>query len=780
MRFTSSQTSFKAGRLSPKLYNRVDTTQYRDGASELSGCRPMIEGGVERIKGFRKINDLFLGTDFTGNVKRPFSFVMYGETINGFFVSIGAAVRLYILKTNYTAVIQNSGVNYVQLIQTGPTTYDLQEFDWAIIDNSIVITHYRGDMVPFVISFEETLTSFTVALFADGVCIPIGALNANYGTGGIFPFFNKLTTGNPYLYAMNDLGEKEIFVTISAFTIGTLSIDVTSLDAATTAILQKTPILYLENIGKKDFGDTFVRSVIGAAFYFNIGSVAGGAKFQTSPTDIWLPGPTDTMNLLGITATNVWAYSAWYEGNWPKTVTSHEGRLVFGGTPDKPLALFGSKVGNYKNFSHIKRPYSGSEFLAYQAAGPTIGTDPFAFTLANKEDSFITFLRSSGNLVIGTDRKEYVASGGDTLFSALSVAIKPQTAIGSKPVTTASNGNSTFFLSRQGKTLHQFKHNDSNGSFTSTELSLLFGDLIDNNAIKKVEWCPHINTLLILMESTDLYGIVINDQAQVAAFYKTGLSSVRDMSYVYDINSIGTERKGPHIILSHLTYGLLAYEQTYFEMGRYSSDVNNGDVLQNAFLFRSASVAMRRQSTTSFAWGGTTVTGVGLDGVPIPLAMFPIGTEVTITIGTDRTALEEIVITIPATPLGGIAGYHVHTRSDFSDNSLFLIGLPAIEMSLATMPIEAGQQWGTSQMGIKNIDTIGVRFYRSYSVEVSAGEGTWEEVVCATVDGDSADARKEVKFSSSPKYDQIVYLRNTKTEPCTIIGLNMRGVSNDG
>jgi hypothetical protein len=110
------------------------------------------------------------------------------------------------------------------------------------------------------------------------------------------------------------------------------------------------------------------------------------------------------------------------------------------------------------------------------------------------------------------------------------------------------------------------------------------------------------------------------------------------------------------------------------------------------------------------------------------------------------------------------------------------------EFHIATMPIEAGQQWGSAQLGLKRIDKLLVRTYETKSFTVSADGYNSEEVSSESrlVVGNPASpiipesARYEIPFTADNEYDQVVHIQNDKPEAVYIASLTMRGVSNDG
>lgn len=764
MKFTSSQTSFKSGRLSPKLYNRVDTTQYRDGASQMSGCRPMLEGGADRLKGYRYLKhpvfDQYALEPTWPEMK------VFGVTIKGNDVCVvivpqaDNSVILYSIQPPYST----GDFQQVTLLPAGSYAYAADEFSYAVHDQYLFITHYSGKMNPRVVQYD-----------ADGVM-----------TGSTY---FQLIQSSPLIFPMSDLGDVSGTITISNWNSTNFTVDITSADADVVTILQTVPTIHAEKVvGYSGFGDGITRNIIVSNLYAVTASITNGVRC-TYTNNYTIGASVGIDMILGFggssVSTDAWATGLWYTDNWPRVVTSHEGRVVFGGTPEKPLTFFGSKTNNPFKFNQLKFPPTGSELVSLNGlhTGDTLLTDPYVFTVGSKEDSAITFLEATETLVIGTNRKEYIADGGDTTLSALSVKVKAQTAQGSVPLVTASNGKAVYYISSYGKQLFKFKYNSANGSFISQEVSLLFNDLLEDDQIKNIVWASHISAIMILMESGKIYGITDNDQTDTMAFFETGIEDADCLTF------IGKEEElGPHVLFTRTDGGLNSLEQLYYEYGPTESGIKLDQVEENAYLYYDRVISMNWGGgfvTDQYNWHSTNIVQAG--GWPIPwvsatfLSPYFDAPPLYI-INKDTGEVDEFTLDPDS-----LDDYQVYTGFPSPENggtcTGILIGIAPRPMELATMPIEAGQQWGTSQMGIKNIDKIGIRFYRSYSVQVSSGEGdpqVWEEVVIADEEGNAHSGRKELQFSASPKYDQIVYLRNTKAEPCTIVGLNMRGLSNDG
>ena len=139
----------------------------------------------------------------------------------------------------------------------------------------------------------------------------------------------------------------------------------------------------------------------------------------------------------------------------------------------------------------------------------------------------------------------------------------------------------------------------------------------------------------------------------------------------------------------------------------------------------------------------------------------PSGVEVVEYIVTAQDITNRYVIP-PTTPVvGGYLGMFVGKKYSFH---------------MATMPVEAGMQWGVAQMGMKRVDTAMVRFYNTKSYKISTDGYNVEERKF-----DDYDSRRDdVKIIGSPELDHIIHIQNDEPEPIYVASVALRGVANDG
>lgn len=97
---------------------------------------------------------------------------------------------------------------------------------------------------------------------------------------------------------------------------------------------------------------------------------------------------------------------------------------------------------------------------------------------------------------------------------------------------------------------------------------------------------------------------------------------------------------------------------------------------------------------------------------------------------------------------------------------------------IATVPIEAGQQWGSAQLGLKRVDKAGIRVYDTRSFKLSTDGYNSEEVILD--DGEMYTGTHQMEVTGNPEYEHVIHIQNDKAEGCFIASLALRGLSNDG
>lgn len=183
--------------------------------------------------------------------------------------------------------------------------------------------------------------------------------------------------------------------------------------------------------------------------------------------------------------TELWAEGSWSDfRGYPKTVTLHEQRMVFGGNAAEAQTIWGSDVDAYDTFT--QRDNNDS--------------DSFQYVLGSDEYNEIQWLATSPkNLMVGTTGGEWSFSSGseETLITPTNVRARRESVWGAEHVQALSTNNVILFVEQGARKLRELAYSFEQDGFVSADLAqlsehLTSGGIVDM-AIQRhrdvVIWC---------------------------------------------------------------------------------------------------------------------------------------------------------------------------------------------------------------------------------------------------------------------------------------------------
>lgn len=160
---------------------------------------------------------------------------------------------------------------------------------------------------------------------------------------------------------------------------------------------------------------------------------------------------------------NIWDLESGYSALWnptqgfPRAVTFHFGRLLFGGFRGAPSVLAASTLDNIFDFQ----------------TGTNSDSDAFWFELATDKGDIIYHLNSHDNLEIFTNNSEYIVKSTDA-FTPLGFKASRQTSDGSKLeiIPEENQEGGTIFVQKDGASILEFNFNEVVNTFRNERLDL--------------------------------------------------------------------------------------------------------------------------------------------------------------------------------------------------------------------------------------------------------------------------------------------------------------------
>jgi len=139
-------------------------------------------------------------------------------------------------------------------------------------------------------------------------------------------------------------------------------------------------------------------------------------------------------------ATRYWNEGAWsaYRG-YPRTVAIHQQRLLFAGTEKQPQVLWGSVIGDLRNFENGVLDDMG-----------------FTYQIAAQESNPILWMVSQNGLVIGTQGEEWIASAENAAITPSNIQIDRQSRNGSEPVQPVLAESAILYVQRGGLNVREY------------------------------------------------------------------------------------------------------------------------------------------------------------------------------------------------------------------------------------------------------------------------------------------------------------------------------------
>ena len=186
----------------------------------------------------------------------------------------------------------------------------------------------------------------------------------------------------------------------------------------------------------------------------------------------------DMVDTAGATG-NEWEISAFSNlsatlgGGWPRSVTFHQNRLVFGGTRDKPQTMFGSQSGDFYNFDPYTKVVDGSD-----VTGSITDDAAFTFTIASDQLNIIRHLVSQQSLFIFTSDGEFDLSGEPVTPSNVLVRQQTNYGVSSGRTTPRQVDNEVIFNDKSGKQTRAFVYNFATDAFSAKNYSLIHHDIL--------------------------------------------------------------------------------------------------------------------------------------------------------------------------------------------------------------------------------------------------------------------------------------------------------------
>jgi hypothetical protein len=182
--------------------------------------------------------------------------------------------------------------------------------------------------------------------------------------------------------------------------------------------------------------------------------------------------------------------SSTYGGGWPRSISFHQNRLVFGGSRDNPQTIFGSQSGSFFNFKPTTKIVELEKTTTTTGGNSTITTEEhiqgqvtddagFSFTIASDEVSIIYHLVSTQQLYVFASSGEWLMEGSPVTPTSVSINRQTNygiTANGHKPAIVDTEA---MFLSNNTE-LRAFAYNYNTDGYQAKNYTLISHHILQN------------------------------------------------------------------------------------------------------------------------------------------------------------------------------------------------------------------------------------------------------------------------------------------------------------
>ena len=428
-RYYSIQNSFTGGEISPRLLGRTDTNQYKNSVAEMVNCYPFLHGGVTRRKGSKHIGKIDSYNSYSPKLMK----FVFSRTESYLLVIHNS--QMYFIKNG--AFIENTGVKVK--LSVPYLDSELNELRYSQQGNVMIITH--SNHPPYRLS-RVSDTNWTLS-----------SIN----------FVHYAVTDQWYRTAYTELKIISDADSLTKYNAGEYWEWTT-----TGTTISSQPVL-------KDSSGSTIASPPGTCVVTSVTGLGGDGVWKAT----CVYSDTDRQEWQVRTPNASYPVLKWSTGDYPSAVTFYQQRLYFGGSNSEPQKIWGSKVGDYENF--------------------TIGgldDDAVEFLIASDNYDPIIHLTSASIAVLPlTYSTEYSLTGGSTAITPHNVLITSQTYYGSSDVIPLRIGSDTLFVQRDGKKLRSIYY-DINQSQNKADDMTLFAEHITGTGITDLSYAQEPDSIL--------------------------------------------------------------------------------------------------------------------------------------------------------------------------------------------------------------------------------------------------------------------------------------------
>jgi hypothetical protein len=761
VKFNFPINNFSAGEWSPRMRGRTDVEQYPRASETITNFIPQMTGGAQYRGGTIRfpvtkqqyIDDAVAGDVFDWKMIPYLPSDTSKRTVLVAAYHLAGANTWAWFHTTGTGAITNESpaASYVSGWSPGNIVY-------TQVGDLLILTNNLGTYEPVLFYYDTASSSYKMSRFVTDT----------------FPGSTSMK------WKCNPWGQ-----------IQALDSSVTMTGSATTGSITVTASAAYFNtnmIGEyiRLCSGTSLDGVVKLTGYTST-TVMSGTVVQTLPVTTAIGGTA--------APTTFWQQSSWgasvagYVKGWPRTVTSYQGRIIFGGSPSKPDTLWGSRISSYFDFQEIPSPnttgpygYSGGSYAADNSR-------PFTLTPNSGEVSNIVAMSAQKTLLINTERNEINAYGSNGALGPLNVVFESTSSFGATAVQPVRINNFMTFVQANGFKVRDITFSFAEDQYKSTDLSFVADHFFYNSdstsngvdIISEMVRVDDKNSVLFVRTRTGyIFGVTLDRDYQVNAWFRILFGKdTNDESATGD--TPGTGGSALAICSAPSAYATNA-SSLYVLVKR---EVNGTDrafieIMTPAWEFEQVSDELPVYAAgwwpiyLDCAWQATHVSGNTWKCRSGAAENMYRGC--TVSVIADGKYIGEV------TPANSADG--AFTLASTATNVLIGFKYQGV---LKTMPIEAGGQTGPTMGRVKRVSELVVRFFRSIGATVGPTDAAADQQdlpfrPSTTPLGDPTPAYTGdmvVSYNGGYTREAQVVILQDEPYPCHVLAIVPQGITYD-
>ena len=198
---------------------------------------------------------------------------------------------------------------------------------------------------------------------------------------------------------------------------------------------------------------------------------------------------------------------------YPRSVSFHQNRLIYGGTKTKPQTVFGSQSGDFFNFKPTVSTTADTT-----TTGSITDDSGFAFTIGSDSVNVIEHLVSKQTLFIFTTSGEYELQGTPVTPTNVNIRLQTKYGVSEGAIRPTTVDNEVMFVSANGRELRGFVFDFNSDSFYAKNYTIIAHDILNNPkdiAFLRAHRNTNQNYVFLVNEDGELAVFGINVEKQV-------------------------------------------------------------------------------------------------------------------------------------------------------------------------------------------------------------------------------------------------------------------------